>query len=48
MSGIFSLQEVRTEQIKNVSQGLELSLPGREFGYFGGGYAPGNVCTIDR
>jgi hypothetical protein len=49
MSGIFSLQEVRTEQIKNVSQGLELSLPGREYGYYGGGWnGTTNFSTIDR
>ena len=42
MAGIFGLREVRTEQITKII-GNRL-----EYGYFGGGYAPGYVCTIDR
>jgi len=49
---IFSLNEVRTEQIKNIANDNFESWPeSATYGYFGGGYAPsvpGRVCTIDR
>ena len=41
MAGIFSLQEVRTEQLANIDSGLALNIPGLLYGYFGGG----NVVT---
>jgi len=42
MAGIFGLREVRTEQITKITGNR------REFGYFAGGVAPPQVCTIDR
>jgi hypothetical protein len=49
MSGIFGLKKVYKKQVLNVNEGLNLNLPEYfSYGYFGGGDAPGNVCTIDR
>ncbi len=50
MSGIFSLREVRTEQLANINEGLSLDIPGLLYGYFGGGenVLATNVSTIDR
>jgi hypothetical protein len=47
---IFSLNEVRTEQVKNIANDNFESWPeSATYGYFGGGYAPPiMVCTIDR
>ena len=49
---IFSLNEVRTEQIKNIANDNFESWPeSATYGYFGGGAAPGspgNRSTIDR
>jgi len=46
---IFSLNEVRTEQVKNIANDNFESWPeSATYGYFGGGYAPPRVATIDR
>jgi hypothetical protein len=47
---IFSLNEVRTEQIKNVANDNFESWPeSATYGYFGGGYAPPVfIDTVDR
>ena len=46
---IFSLNEVRTEQIKNIANDNFESWPeSATYGYFGGGEAPPQVTTVDR
>ena len=46
---IFSLKEVRTEQIKNINDNNFESWPeSATYGYFGGGRSPSPVATIDR
>ena len=46
---IFSLKEVRTEQIKNINDNNFESWPeSATYGYFGGGGIPSSVATIDR
>ena len=46
---IFSLNEVRTEQVKNIANDNFESWPeSATYGYFGGGITPPIVNTIDR
>ena len=46
---IFSLNEVRTEQIKNIADDNFESWPeSATYGYFGGGWSPPYRDTIDR
>ena len=46
---IFSLNEVRTEQIKNIANDNFESWPeSATYGYFGGGQSPPSVATVDH
>ena len=46
---VFSLEEVRALQVKNISQNNFKYWPeSATYGYFGGGFAPPGICTITR
>ena len=49
MAGIFSLNRVYKKQVKNINDNnFDSWLRGAAYGYFGGGYTPPRVDTVDR